>query len=108
MAVIAEKVIDAINVANKELGNVNHNLYYCVYQYYQEDEKHREKMSDQDQEDMSQVKKLLWTKIEAELDRLARRALWLKENGAIIFKYLDEQATGNAPPPPEDPPPLWP
>ncbi len=108
MAVNAENVIAAINAANKELAGVNHNLYYCVYQYYQEDEKHRGKMSDHDQEDMSQVKKLLWTKIEAELDRVARRALWLKENGGIIFNYLEEKASVNVPPPPEDPPPLWP
>ncbi len=108
MPVNAENVIAAINVVNEELIGVNHNLYYCVYQYYQEDGKHGRKMSDHDQQDMSQVKKLLWTKIEADLDRLARRALWLKENGGVIFNYVKEKASGNIPPPPEDPPPNWP
>ena len=43
-----------------------------------------------------------------DLEILARRSYWLMEYGNIIFKYLDEQASGNVPPPPEDPPPMWP
>lgn len=100
----AEDVESVIKDANRRLKEVNDNLYYCVYQYYQKDEKHRGHMSDRDQQDTNQVKELLSDKVEAALDRLARRELWLKEYGGVVFNYVEEKSTGNIPPPPEDPP----
>ena len=104
MSVNAENVIAAIDVINRELSGVNHNLYYCVYQYYQKDKKDRGRMSDHDEQDKNQVQRLLSDKVEAALDRLARRALWLKEYGGVVFNYVEEKSTGNIPPPPQDPP----
>ena len=57
--------------------------------------------------DKFETKKLLSKNNFDELESLSGRAQWLKEYGNIIFKYLDEKASGNIPPPPEDPPPVW-